>query len=51
LPQDVAERWPNVTGPAPDAEPAGNPHHGANTLRVLAEIDRLAERQLGVEMV
>ena len=49
---DIGKRQiADVLGPAPDAQPAGDPHHGADALRVFPQIDRLAECQPGVEVV
>jgi hypothetical protein len=50
-PQDLTERRPDVARPPLQAKPRRYAYHGANSLRVLAEIDRLAERELGVEML
>jgi hypothetical protein len=50
-PQDLTERRPDVARPPLQAKPRRYAHHGANSLRVLAKIDRLAKRQLGVEVL
>jgi hypothetical protein len=51
LGQILRQRRRHVLRPAPQTEPACDPHHGTDSLGVLAEINLLAERELRVEVI
>ena len=51
LTQEITKRWRNIACPASQTKSRRHAHHGRDDLRVLAEIDLLAEGKPRVEVL